>query len=436
MPARIAHISDTHLGTRPGQGVKHNVWGVEMQSRLLEHDYYERFEEIFEIIAGLEPKVDLVIHSGDFYNSPWERNPTQPPAMAVQTAITVLKKFIENTGIPVLILEGNHGIYRSLEVSLLDTLKLAVPGLEIATQQDLKKALGNDEPLVKEFDTLEVFCFPFMEYNVLESAGLLEDFNDWITTYQRPNTKKPSVAVAHGMDLDRTLFTPIFSLGYEYIALGHDHSQRKHAKNAWYAGSTERWRFDEAGKKKGFLIVDIDIGKDAKVTPYTLDYVRPVFNEVISITRDDNVSSIMEKVENWFDDQGIRSDWDPVTAARVRFSFTGSSTRVSSLDLGIALETLRMKVLTHDSGYNLVQFVWSMKQTVTDHDEAAYPEIESEYLIEDPEADFKEYLKGKDIDSAYDQSVLTRIAVRALKLSVESGDEHLTYDKISEDHEQ
>ena len=122
MKARIAHISDTHLGTRPRDGVRPNVWGEEMRSQLLENDFYERFREIFGIIAQLDPPVDLVVHSGDLYNSPWEGNPSQPPVVAQETAITVLQDFIEKTGIPVLIIEGNHGLYRLLEVSLLDSM--------------------------------------------------------------------------------------------------------------------------------------------------------------------------------------------------------------------------------------------------------------------------------------------------------------------------
>ncbi|MFX1416157.1 MAG: exonuclease SbcCD subunit D, partial [Promethearchaeota archaeon] len=112
MTVRIAHISDTHLGARPSRGVKHNVWGVEMRTRLLENDFYERFAELFERIAELNPPADLVVHSGDLYDSPWENNPAQPPVVAQETAIRVLKEFIEKTGIPVLILEGNHGLYR------------------------------------------------------------------------------------------------------------------------------------------------------------------------------------------------------------------------------------------------------------------------------------------------------------------------------------
>ncbi|MHA2145605.1 MAG: metallophosphoesterase [Candidatus Thorarchaeota archaeon] len=95
---RIAHISDTHLGSKPKAGVRHNVWGQEMRAQLLENDFYNRFQELFDIIAKLDPPVDLVVHSGDLYNSPWEGNPTQPPVVAQETAIIVLQDFIKRTG--------------------------------------------------------------------------------------------------------------------------------------------------------------------------------------------------------------------------------------------------------------------------------------------------------------------------------------------------
>ena len=435
MPARIAHISDTHLGTRPGRGVKHNVWGVELRTRLLENDFYERFAEVFDLIANLDPPVDLVVHSGDLYNSPWEGNPQQPPIMAQETTISTLKNFIESTGIPVLILEGNHGIYRSLRVSLLDSLKLAVPNLQIATQQDLRQALNDQAPLIRSFEKLDVFCFPFMERNVLESAGILVDYTDWITTFQKPDSKKPSVAVAHGMDLDGSLYSEMFSMGYDYIALGHDHHQRKHAKNAWYAGSPERWRFDEIRHEKGFLIVDIEDDGDVTITPKHLEYLRPVYNEQMSIEDDDSIESVIGRIEDWFGENGIKADWDPKTAARVRLVFDRTSLHVSSLDLGLELENLRMKALSQNSGYNLVQFVWMIKQTTTKHEDTAYPEIESEYLIENPEEDFRAYLETLNIDEKYDESILTRIAVKALMMAVDPSEERLTFDKITEDTE-
>ena len=287
MTVRIAHISDTHLGSRPRSGVQHNVWAREMKTQLLENDFYERFAELFDRIAEIDPPVDLVVHSGDLYNSPWEGNPSQPPIHAQIVAIDVLQKFIKKTNIPVLIIEGNHGLFRLYEVSLLDSLKLSVPNLSVATQQDLKAAISEGRPLEFSFEKLDVFCFPFIDNYVLRSSDMIDTFDDWITTYQKRERLRPTIAVAHGMKLDKTLYDTIFTMGYDYIALGHDHRQMKHSTHAWYAGSPERWRFDEANQKKGFLLVDIEVGKEPVVTPQYLEFKRPVVNSTIPISEDD-----------------------------------------------------------------------------------------------------------------------------------------------------
>ncbi|MBE0526225.1 MAG: metallophosphoesterase, partial [Candidatus Thorarchaeota archaeon] len=185
MPARIAHISDTHLGSRPSNGVRHNIWAEEMKTQLLENDFYARFAEIFEKIAELDPPVDVVVHSGDLYNSPWEGNPPQPPIHAQITAMKVLQDFIAKTEIPVLIIEGNHGLFKFYEVSLLDSLRLAVPGLKVATQQDLKQAIRQGSPLEFSFENLDVYCFPFIDSAVLRSSNMIDIYDDWITTHQK-----------------------------------------------------------------------------------------------------------------------------------------------------------------------------------------------------------------------------------------------------------
>lgn len=434
MNVRVAHISDTHLGTRPRTGVRYNVWGQEMRSQLLENDFYERFKELFDKISELDPPVDLVVHSGDLYNSPWEGNPSQPPVVAQETAITVLQNFIEKTGIPVLIIEGNHGLYRLLEVSLLDSLKLAVPGLEVATQQDLKQAVKDGEPLVRSYDNLDVYCFPFMDSAVLKSAGLTASFDDWITSHQSRVRSRPSIAVAHGMDLDETLFKSIFSMDYDYIALGHDHHQHQQSKGAWYAGSPERWRFDETRHDKGFLVIDIEAGSEPVVTPQILEFDRLILNEKLTIAKDDTVESITDKVYSLFDKKGVKTHWNPNTAARIRLVFEGKATRVSSFDLGMALEALRIKILAKDSAYNVAQFVWQVKQSVDEEfTSASYPEIESEYLIQDPEEDFQAYLSTLEIDKTLDTDLLTKIAVRALEHAVGKREGRLNSESIMED---
>jgi DNA repair exonuclease SbcCD nuclease subunit len=414
------------------------VWGEEMRSQLLENDFYERFQEIFDIISKIDPPVDLVVHSGDLYNSPWEGNPSQPPVVAQETAIRVLQDFIKETGIPVLILEGNHGLYRLLEVSLLDSLKLAVPGLDVATQQDLKQAIREDKPLVRSYDEIDVFCFPFIDHAVLQKTGdMLAQVDDWITTNQVRDNDKPTIAIAHGMDLDHTLHKSIFAMGYDYIALGHDHHQHKHSAGAWYAGSPERWRFDEIKHDKGIIIVDIEkAGETPLITPHHLIFERLVINETLELAADDTMDSITERVFDLFTKLGLKESWNPKTAARVRLVFEGKSARLTSFELGLALESLRMKTLSKDTEYNIAQFVWFVRQFgVDDYTSAAYPEIESEYLIQDPEEDFRAYLDTLEIDKTLDTSVLTKIAVQSLEYAVGKRDGKMTSESITEDEQ-
>lgn len=433
MGARIAHISDTHLGTRPRDGVRFNIWGQEMRTQLLENDFYERFKQIFERIGELNPPVDLVVHSGDLYNSPWEGNPQQPPVVAQETAISVLQEFIKGTGIPVLIIEGNHGLYRLLEVSLLDPLKMAVPGLDVATQQDLKWAISKGEPLTFYYENLDVYCFPFIDEPVLKASNMVGTYDDWITTHQKPDGSRPSVAVAHGMKLDRTLNDAIFSMNYDYVALGHDHRQHKHSSKAWYAGSPERWRFDEVSHKKGFLLVDITTGKEPEVTPQILEFERPVLRDTLTIDKDETSQSFEQKMESWFDSQGLKSTWNPASAARVRLSFTGSSKQASSFDLTLTLESLRHRLLSSDSDYNIAQFYWNIQPSADNEFVAgAYPEIESEFLIEDPQSDFKDYLSSLELDGSLDEGTLTLIAVRALEYAVGKRQGKMTTGSLAE----
>ncbi|NWF95100.1 MAG: exonuclease SbcCD subunit D [Candidatus Thorarchaeota archaeon] len=436
MKKRIAHISDTHLGARPREGVRPGVWGVEMRARLLENDFYERFAEIFDRIAALDPPVDLVIHSGDLYDSPWDKNPQSPPPVALETALLVLKQFIQKTGIPVLLIEGNHGLYRNMEVSLLDYLRISLDGVSVATYVDFKRALSEGRPLFFRYDELDVYCFPYIEPGLLESAGLVSDFNDWVTIHQKPSRRDAvSVAVAHGMDIDKTLHHSIFSNKYDYVALGHDHHQHQYREDAWYAGSPERWRFDESRHEKGFLLVEIEKGQPPVVTPQKIELERPVLTDQIVLRPDMTVETAIEVIDEWFESKGLKTAWNPRTAARVSLALTDDSPQVRGNELNIALEGLRSRVFTEGSGYNISQFVWSLKRSDTEHYASAFPEIESEYLIADPEADFKEFLSSKQLDSGYDPEVLTRIAVGALKFAVTRPDEKLTLEGLEEERE-
>jgi hypothetical protein len=142
---------------------------------------------------------------------------------------------------------------------------------------------------------------------------------------------------------------------------------------------------------------------------------------------------LVEKLDTWFAETGMKGAWDSTTAARVRLVFRGSS-RVGNLDTSDAMETYRTKVMQPGSQYNIAQLVWTTQRPNIEPVRSAYPEIESEYLIENPEEDFRAYLDSlKGIDKQFDPVLLTRVAVRALKMSVKRGEQKLTLETLSED---
>ncbi|TET09231.1 MAG: hypothetical protein E3J86_08760 [Candidatus Thorarchaeota archaeon] len=175
-------------------------------------------------------------------------------------------------------------------------------------------------------------------------------------------------------------------------------------------------------------------GETPVVTPHHLKYERLVINEKLTIALDDTVESISDKVYELFTNQGLKESWNQITAARVRLIFEGKSSRLSSFELGMALESLRMKIFSKDSDYNVAQFVWVVRQ-ISDEEfvSAAYPEIESEYLIQDPEEDFRAYLETLDIDETLDTSLLTKIAVRSLEYAVGTREGKMNSESVMED---
>ena len=72
-----------------------------------------------------------------------------------------------------------------------------------------------------------------------------------------------------------------------------------------------------------------------------------------------------------------------------------------------------------------------ISQMINSNHKTGFLEIESEYLIEDPEMDFKEYLESVDIDERYDVDKLTKIAVKSLQSAVENR-EKMTLDSLLE----
>ncbi|MCD6164471.1 MAG: DNA repair exonuclease [Candidatus Odinarchaeota archaeon] len=425
----IAHISDTHLGHRPTTGVKFE-WIEERKIRLIENDFYDAWKKILKEISDRKDEIDLIIHAGDLFDSPWDRNPHPPPEVARELVYKTLKEFFEETKIPMVVIDGNHGSFMGYRSSTLDTLKIVFEDyIFAATTWDLRTALIKKIPLKFKIKDTNIYAFPYINPDILRKSQATELFNAWIVNIQKPEIGEgPNIAVAHGMILDNTLNKRILELDYDYIALGHNHKMEKLSENAWYAGSTERWRFDEYEDEKGFLIVQVEEGEKPLIRKIPIKSPRPMIVDKIKIDTSDTPENIKNTVLSKLAEYGLQSGWDPFTAARVKVVFEGRTLMSSLWKINSMLEYLR-KQLFEDNKFNIAQFVWDWKNVEKTWTAPAYIAEEKEYLIEDPEKDFKEFLKTQKIEEGYDINLLVKLAAKAIKEALGKPSE----DKISKE---
>ncbi|MBD3216469.1 MAG: DNA repair exonuclease, partial [Candidatus Lokiarchaeota archaeon] len=151
---RIAHISDTHLGYR-----QYNL-------DVREQDIYDVFNQAIDI--ALQERADILIHSGDLFDSP------QPPIKALYTLKDALGK-IENK-MKVLCVLGEHdtpkrrgmaphrlfdifgikvlGAKYQLEHSIIDDVLFAgISNLRGQASDHLKAELKKFDPLAEKYES-------------------------------------------------------------------------------------------------------------------------------------------------------------------------------------------------------------------------------------------------------------------------------------------
>ena len=195
--------------------------------------------------AILERDVDLVIHSGDVFDS-------------VRPATHVIIGFLKQTfritklGIPYVVAAGNHETPR---------LRTTTAALEYANLVNARSAHGFelDYELV-EVDGVGV-GITLVPHGALDGAGAVTpergaDVNVMVTHGMVPGLE----AKSHEMG-EANLHSGMLEGAFDYIALGHYHDFHEHRQNAYYAGATERFGFGEVESDPGFAIVEIGDGK-------------------------------------------------------------------------------------------------------------------------------------------------------------------------------
>jgi DNA repair exonuclease SbcCD nuclease subunit len=256
---KLIHFSDTHLGyseyskVDPASGVNQR-----------ELDVYAAFRQAIGLI--LEKKPDLVIHSGDLFDS------ARPSNRAIHVALSEFQK-LSTAGIPVVLISGNHSTPRiASSASIFEALSV-LPGIHPVHKKKYEKIVikdaaihvvphtSSDADLRAEIDKVKKDSKA--KYNILGlHAGVT-----WDEVYKMGEFNELLIP---GKTLTRFK-------DFDYIALGHWHCYLplKNLPNACYSGSTERFSFREAGYEKGVVLVDLEAGKTELCPIEVREMLRP-----------------------------------------------------------------------------------------------------------------------------------------------------------------
>lgn len=276
---RILHTADWHVGR-----------SIRGRSRAQEHR--QVLQEITDFAA--EVKADLVVVAGDLFDV------SSPTAESEEIVYSTLLGLAEVA--PVVAVAGNHDNPRRLEaVTPLLRLGRVVMASEVRRAQDGGVLHHPDVP-----DT-RIVLLPFLSQRAIvradELMGSTSDQHGGIYTERfariveslsaDTSTDEVNIAVSHlmvhggetggGEREAHTLFdysvnAGVFPSHFSYVALGHLHrpQQVASAPPVWYSGSPLQLDFGEAGIEKQVLVVDVEPGLPATVTPHQLKAGTPL----------------------------------------------------------------------------------------------------------------------------------------------------------------
>ncbi len=243
---RVAHISDTHLGYRQ----------YNLDER--ENDFYDAFNEAID--KAIEERADVLIHSGDLFDSP------TPPIKALYVFKNALNKI--NGKMKIYVVLGDHDTpkrkgmppHKLFDIRVLGVGRLEwveVDGVLIAGISNLR---GRGVELLKnELKKFDAIAGKYKKSTLIAHQAI-DKYLPFEGAYELKEDDLPRKAT--------------------YYAFGHLHSRilTKFSDGYLaYAGSTEIIRKDEISswkkKGKGFYIVDLE-GDEIEIHEINLD-IRP-----------------------------------------------------------------------------------------------------------------------------------------------------------------
>jgi len=249
---KLAHIADSHLGIRQYHRQTSN--GINQR----EADVAQAFRNTIDGVIAARP--DVVVVAGDLFHS------VRPSNFAIVFAFRQFQRLRE--ALPaarVILIAGNHDTPRTVETGSILRLFEEL-GVDVAT----------DEPRRLVYPELDLSVFAVPRQAVLSPEP---------PAFEPDGSRKHQVLVSHfeiageyplGHVATEYAGAPITRRelhleDWTYVALGHYHTQHQVAKNAWYAGALDYigpniWgeaadEFDHGAHGKGWLLIDLDIGR-------------------------------------------------------------------------------------------------------------------------------------------------------------------------------
>ena len=245
---KILHVADTHLGYSAYR--KTTEEGINQR----EMDTYDAFKQVIDYAVKSKPS--LILHAGDLFDS------VRPTNRAITFAIKQLLR-LSRQDIPLVLIAGNHEQPKLKETGHIFTIFDHI--------QHVYPIYGSSyETRVFNINNKKVTI------HALPQCQTKQQFNESLKKLKTDSSSHYNILLTHGsvkgikefsMNEFNERVIPVQSLkprtDFNYIALGHYHKYKKIHENAFYAGSTERFSFADAGEQKGFIELDLK----EKLTP-------------------------------------------------------------------------------------------------------------------------------------------------------------------------
>ncbi len=267
---RFIHTSDWHLGRQ-----FHNVSLLDDQKHVLQ-----------QIVGYLQSEqADALVIAGDIYDR------SVPPAAAVELLDEVINHICEETGLPILIISGNHDSAERLSFAARQLQRAGVHIFADLEQVTRPVSLCGRSGVEADFYGIP-YCDP---------EQVRHQFDTPVANHNQAHTYLvEKIKTAHATSRHRVLISHCFVDGAEeseserplavggadrvdyqpmscfsYVALGHLHGPQQRAlAHIRYSGSILKYSFSEQHHKKAATLVEIDAQGQASTRQLPLQPLR------------------------------------------------------------------------------------------------------------------------------------------------------------------